>query len=428
MRQYIGARYVPKFDGDWVNNKTYEALTIVNYMGDSYTSKKSVPAGVVPTNTTYWALTGAYNSQISSLSTRVDGLSNNVDILNDVISSNHLNMNIIFIGDSYAGTFGSLQYGWMSAAKTALGLDDDHAHFYKHDGWGVAGGGFSSLADDAIADITDPGSISHIIIGGGCNDHTYSISDINTARVSLENKLHAAFPNALIRFAMIGGFISGKYRTDLFNKVKYVYDFVSDYWRMPIINAHLPMCFTGYFGADGIHPTEGGCTVIGYLIASAIVGNSLKGKIRLSADYWTPTLTKETGVGGTAGNFFKLSCDGDDIRVQSKQPYAFTGSFAVTWNNAVEIELGTITDGLCCNSTADSSSAVDENIPVVVRGYAGGTGASADVDDLAGSLVFYCENGDDTTVHMRLYVPNGAHEDKTYTYLYIRPFNATINH
>ena len=64
MRQYIGARYVPKFEGTWSGSRTYEALSVVTYNGDSYTSKKPVPAGVAPTNGTYWALTGAYNSQV----------------------------------------------------------------------------------------------------------------------------------------------------------------------------------------------------------------------------------------------------------------------------------------------------------------------------------------------------------------------------
>lgn len=79
MRQYIGARYVPKFDGTWVNNKTYEALTVVDYLGDSYTSKKPVPVNTPPTDTDYWALTGAYNSQISNLATRVTDLENSLN-------------------------------------------------------------------------------------------------------------------------------------------------------------------------------------------------------------------------------------------------------------------------------------------------------------------------------------------------------------
>ena len=37
-RQYIGARYVPKFSNpiEWNRNNSYEALTIVTYLNNSY--------------------------------------------------------------------------------------------------------------------------------------------------------------------------------------------------------------------------------------------------------------------------------------------------------------------------------------------------------------------------------------------------------
>ena len=46
-RQYVGARYVPKFADpvEWNGALSYEALTIVTHLGHSFTSKKPVPAG-----------------------------------------------------------------------------------------------------------------------------------------------------------------------------------------------------------------------------------------------------------------------------------------------------------------------------------------------------------------------------------------------
>ena len=61
---YYGARYVPVFDGEWDATKTYEPLTIVQYQGNSYTSRTYVPAGVTPDTTDYWAETGSYNAQV----------------------------------------------------------------------------------------------------------------------------------------------------------------------------------------------------------------------------------------------------------------------------------------------------------------------------------------------------------------------------
>ena len=65
-RQYVGARYVPKFADPiaWDMNRTYESLTIVTYLNDSYTSKKNVPVGIPISNTEYWVNTGNYNAQV----------------------------------------------------------------------------------------------------------------------------------------------------------------------------------------------------------------------------------------------------------------------------------------------------------------------------------------------------------------------------
>ena len=68
IRNYVGARYVPKFADpvEWQKNTYYEAMVIVTYNNSSYTSKMPVPptVGNPAENSTYWALTGNYNAQI----------------------------------------------------------------------------------------------------------------------------------------------------------------------------------------------------------------------------------------------------------------------------------------------------------------------------------------------------------------------------
>ena len=85
-RQYIGARYVPKFfEGEggsntWAGSSVaYEALTVVTYLNNSYTSKKPVPAGVDISNTEYWVLTGAYNAQVEEYRSTVESYKESVD-------------------------------------------------------------------------------------------------------------------------------------------------------------------------------------------------------------------------------------------------------------------------------------------------------------------------------------------------------------
>lgn len=73
-RQYIGARYVPKFAEpvEWDKLRSYEGLTVVTYAGTSYTSKKPVPAGVELNNTEYWVVTGNYNEQVQKYREEVE--------------------------------------------------------------------------------------------------------------------------------------------------------------------------------------------------------------------------------------------------------------------------------------------------------------------------------------------------------------------
>lgn len=73
VREYIGARYVPLFIGEWDNTKTYEPLSIVTYQGNSYTSRQYVPVGINIANNAYWAETGTYNSQVEAYRQEVLG-------------------------------------------------------------------------------------------------------------------------------------------------------------------------------------------------------------------------------------------------------------------------------------------------------------------------------------------------------------------
>ena len=83
-RQYIGARYVPKFADPVVWNKalSYEAMTIVTYLGNSFTSKKPVPAGIEIGNNEYWVNTGNYNAQVEEYRQSVIHLENSLSAIN----------------------------------------------------------------------------------------------------------------------------------------------------------------------------------------------------------------------------------------------------------------------------------------------------------------------------------------------------------
>ena len=79
MARYIGARYVPVFAGDWDQTREYEALTVVQYQGDSYTSKMYVPVGIAISNTQYWIKSANFNQQVAAMGSRIDALQGQYD-------------------------------------------------------------------------------------------------------------------------------------------------------------------------------------------------------------------------------------------------------------------------------------------------------------------------------------------------------------
>lgn len=93
-RQYIGARYVPKFytnsvDGStqWESNVVYEPLTYVTLTNaHMYISKKQVPAtvGSPASNADYWLDIGNYNGFIDELQEQINTINSTIGSLSDL--------------------------------------------------------------------------------------------------------------------------------------------------------------------------------------------------------------------------------------------------------------------------------------------------------------------------------------------------------
>lgn len=252
-RQYIGARYVPKFfenpntnDSAWLQGVAYEALTIVTLAGNSYTSKKPVPASIGSPNLNpeYWVSTGIYNEQVEAirqalqdavsdisdlqletgdLDARVTSLTTKIGDTNKNIAG--IEKRIICIGDSYnydnAGWI-----GWGTSFKNRYPWIDVYVNSNP-------GGGFVTVAnertfttelDEIYSSITDPEGITDVVVMGGYNDMSMSQSraDIQTGMSRFKNKSNELFPNAKIHVGYIGtdARLNGK-QTDNFTYANY---------------------------------------------------------------------------------------------------------------------------------------------------------------------------------------------------------------
>lgn len=243
---YIGMRYVPLFDGTYNSEKVYEPLTVVEYNNSSYTSKRQVPAGVLPTNTEYWARSGDFNAQYNELSERIDGVETTAESAETTANNastlvNNLNTTVtqinrdlgevrdtvdeqtakkllsncrfVLIGDSYAegytGSGGSVPAnGWPAQMKTILGLANDACFISYRGGAGFSqqtnGGGFAGLLSNLVESVTSPETIDYVVCAGGYNDHSQLENDVMIGMREFYRTARTNFPNAKIMFGMIG--------------------------------------------------------------------------------------------------------------------------------------------------------------------------------------------------------------------------------
>lgn len=74
MGEFVGGRIVPKHCGTWNKRSKYEMLSIVYQpeTGDSYISRRSVPAGTALSSEEYWAICSEYSAQVRNLEQDVD--------------------------------------------------------------------------------------------------------------------------------------------------------------------------------------------------------------------------------------------------------------------------------------------------------------------------------------------------------------------
>ena len=85
IRQYIGARYVPKFMGTYDVTQEYEALSVVdNGLGTSYISRIPTPAGTPLTDRNYWIVYGASSGAVINLQNQIDDINRAMGDIEDL--------------------------------------------------------------------------------------------------------------------------------------------------------------------------------------------------------------------------------------------------------------------------------------------------------------------------------------------------------
>ena len=284
-RQYIGARYVPKFyensvDGStqWESNVVYEPLTWVTLTnGHIYLSRKQVPAtvGTPASNADYWLDVGSYNGFIEHLQDQIDVIDTHLDRLDEITGRR-----FILIGDSYGiGTGATEADGWIAQFKSACGLSGDNVYSYGYGGSGFVGNvlGYTFLdLITALENIVDnPDTITDIVVCGGFND--FGKANVNAAVRTFVTYCTAHYPRAVIYIGMVG---YSAIQNDTLRQ--HITQTIFDYYAgKPAGKLHVltdvEYALRGYdnlFNSDGIHPTALGYWALSQSIISAVFGGS----------------------------------------------------------------------------------------------------------------------------------------------------------
>lgn len=280
VREYIGARYVPKFMGTYDNTQVYEALCVVdNGLGTSYITKVPTPPGTPLTDTDYWAIYGASSGAIINLQNQIDNIENTeipalnsqVQTLKDERGSRPLkNRKFILIGDSYGrgydGDTGQYTYrGWTYINKELLEAGGATVYLLAVG----SGGGFTTSPNwqNGLADLVtsegwsaeDCAQITDIVILGGTNDGAHNAAtyaSIKAAMASFFTYAKTTFPNAYFKLGVVSAVLttvcnnSAKTWKAYSECIEYGVEFVTD--------GALLLNNMTYMGADETHLTLAG--------------------------------------------------------------------------------------------------------------------------------------------------------------------------
>lgn len=294
VRQYIGARYVPKFSdhngGNWDNSYTYEAFEIVKYGNDYYTAKKAVPTGIAITNTEYWILTGNYNGAISSLDSRLTTAEGEIDDIQDDIDFINRGYNkILIIGDSYCT---QLNNTLPKQIMQNLGVATTDYYISALGSTGFARVASGKKFLDLLIDCNNHfnnADVTHIIVLGGANDSLESDSDITAAITAFKTYANTNYPNAKILYGFIGATTDPTKIREYARACLCYHKNESTLSKFIYLNNVEYIYHNRAMISDGVHPTEAG-----YAEGARQIANAIKNG-ECTVDYFYATPTDEIG-------------------------------------------------------------------------------------------------------------------------------------
>lgn len=297
-RQYIGARYVPKFfenpDGgnEWLNGIPYDALTIVSYADIRFISKKPVPANVGSPNNNpdYWIVSaqGGGISQdilnqinentenVASLKTSVAKINGDVSDMQEEIS--HISTGkkkYVFMTNSW-GSYVIDNKNYIQMAGDMLGLTENSDYYNIS----VGGASFAynigtkNYYDNLVnRNIPDKEAITDIFVFGGANDYAPA-DEVRTGIKRFAEYVKTAFPNARIHLA----FLTKDLRKIVKNyEIGAIQEYmkISEYGGTYVKNSEYVFCKYSDFDETLFHPTLTALNYLARSMAQMVISDSI---------------------------------------------------------------------------------------------------------------------------------------------------------
>lgn len=404
--QYIGARYVPivysnpdNDSSNWKSGVYYENLVIVTYLDDSYTSRKPVPSSVgnPADNPEYWAKTGDFNAALTELQNQTQHIDNvKIPALqskdSDLEASREFNIankRYVLIGDSIGtGDFTETPgHGWIHFFKSSLALTEGVNVFSTANngkGWTTSGTSFLTMAQALV--VSDPDTITDVIVLGGLNDNESAFNTIFSAANALYNYLHNRFKNASIRFGVIGrsrdnAKVNDNLETNVIPAIRnstafYIggsNDFAREYWKY----------------RDTWHWNENYSQVFALLLAA-----NKGAKVEIDRSYKTTTFTADPAFSTAQNLINRMTQKGDQIIIEGANARLYQYSTDKTFpaGNEMTITLGTMVSFIAGNGK--------KIIPV--NGFIGFSAPKSEYHPFSGYLSFEAGPGGVSTIKMTI--------------------------
>ena len=324
------------FGGAWSIDRQYAAWTIVTDNNIGYVSIRPVPAGVLIGNATYWT-----------------------QILDYTVSESK--RRYILISDSY----GEVPSPWTEQFKSKLGLADDDCYINAVGGYGFQppyNAYFLTLITNLESSVINPNTITDIIVVGGFNDRSTSVSDLHTAIKQFVTYCNTHYPNAKVWIGGAGWGFNYEFAVELDNG-----NYLTAYKECEKDGAHYlngidyimhdralfreeDSVQTLFLVKQYVHPTVDASE----MIADAVIGN-LNGVGYTVHSKGEATITPAANVATMTGTG-KIQMMQDDESIVctfGKMYFYFTGTEACNFGERF-IELGTIADGKVGGATGTS--------------------------------------------------------------------------